>query len=388
MGHMYHNGVFASIGHKYLKKYTIVYGYNNEITIGDGYITRDAGDPTKKMLAVAFGGDYSYPLGPLNQIKGGCKFNGDYMDPSGKRKLFVSSGCSIPRDILRNCYDITRKKDIADFVVIPEPRVYASERCVALFTVEEDDGSFGMIIVDIITRDDTVNRFVTFPKNKFEFAEILKKKYDEFNDIDKIDDVFVMDYADSYSSVYRNYKNNIKRTLLFMNPCEEYFDVFKDRYTSYILEHDVKYDAPVKINADVLQIWEHIEDKDLLTKNIVASDWKDYPLTTSLFIYNKFGKHLSPSLYSRGFQDVCRVLNPIFTIQSIQTRMCDMVVTQKDYDMLQDYIFSKIGIYEDKQFVEVGTLKLKSHEIMFVKQRLALAKTHIDKDTRISEIVK
>ena len=108
------------------------------------------------------------------------------------------------------------------------------------------------------------------------------------------------------------------------------------------------------ISVETLDLWSRLDDMNMLGKLICSSDWKEYPVTLSVF--------LEEECYDIKYinnQNVKMILHEIFFDYTKE----DMAVTPKDYNMLVSWIYHKLGCNDVKatyipfeRYIKLGTV--------------------------------
>ena len=245
-------------------------------------------------------------------------------------KLFVAKECKTQRDTFRNSgYSITINKEKGQVVVVPDvvPHKYG-KRTVNL--VAKDDENDVLYLIYIERRG--------FPSG----SEI------DLNDMEVARDFIIKDTG---WRVEEMRATNVEIT--FIPRSEELKEILCDAKTlnvPYVQESHVPIIASTHFCPETLTLWENIEDTNLLTRTICTSDWMDYPITLLMFLYI-YSKRRGDSVFwgNEGNADFKRILNQIGYASVYLNEWNDVWrkdISAMDYDMLQKYIYYKLGIPE------------------------------------------
>lgn len=246
-------------------------------------------------------------------------------------KLYFAKECHIPRDLYRNSgYSIVRDPDKADKIVIPQlqPTILYF-----LYDVAAYEPASKTIELFSVDRNES---------NRDNFSSDLTNDF--FN--------IRCSFGTGYQFFQTNIENNKKATIYPF--CQEYIDILENTYPGrkYIMEKDVNLDYPVTINLETLKLWKRHTDMDMLRKAICASDWREYPVTLCLFLMNEH-----PFIDIRANEALKFILEQIGFVKDphyLWTTSPRMVYP-KDWNLLQAYIMSELGVPETGGFVNPDT---------------------------------
>lgn len=273
-------------------------------------------------------------------------------------KIWIHPKARVSRDLVRKSgYAITRDKDKAEFVVLPEPDY--NEFCDISYNIAclcRDTPYF-------FTISDVYNREV--PDDKFEDAkERIKQFFSE-------DVLFLCD-------------DMSKKRACFFPHLEEYADLLNDVYAEkaivVVFDTKIQLTPNVDISVETLDVWARLDDMNMLSRFICASDWEDYPLTLKLFLESThFGIRYQTN---NNIRMIVKELGIGETIEN------DVTVTPKDYNMMMSWVFHLIGkpvgstYITEKDWDNIpGTYK------KFLKKRVAISPVLIEDDTLCENII-
>ena len=280
-----------------------------------------------------------------------------------ERKLYISSGCKLPRDLVRNTgYKIVHDKDKADFVVIPRISNNQNEPYKYELGFVTDDRDKGLYLMNISRTDNL---------NEFDDSEI-EPICDSIRDRLKNDGIEVKEFF--YNP------RLVPFTVQFLPKCEEYEEIFFDvsvctRPTrNYVLDSRVEIVGSNGISIETLEIWSHMNDRQLLEKSILNSDWQKYPCTLAVFLNaEKRGSCCGASGQWRW------LLNQIDYF-AYETGLGNGIygrrnVTPEDWNMLQKWIMYRLGMTEKGGFLNTKSEdnRIPVQYIRLIMSRLCVA---------------
>jgi len=256
-----------------------------------------------------------------------------YGKPRGRvhapQTLFVSSEARLSRDALRiSGYKITYNRDNADTVILTDryldgswpygPSNYYDYQIL----VKDNAGVVYMLKVDASLIDQGAGCIAPEVTEK-----CIEKIKEHFNY-----DVEILHYNNSLSSFY----------MYFMRDLPEYRDIILNKMNKHCaFEGDVSIDTDVKINVDTLQIWKGCKPH-VVEKQILQSDWQDYPFTLSVFIY-----HYQGGLADSTNANMKMIIDSINYPFSNPTKSYKGIITPKDWDMTQRFMYSLMQVPEE-----------------------------------------
>ena len=252
-----------------------------------------------------------------------------------RSSLFISSSCKLPRDLVRNSgYKIVRDKDKADYVVIPaikSPRTSQYEFNIGFIV----NGTLALIS---ISRTDGHEKFDDSDIESIK--EVIEKRYEKNGY--KVDEFIHND-------------NLVPFSVQFLQKCEEYEELF---YTvaansrpaiSYVLDTSVQLVGSNTISVETLEIWSRMNERDILEKSIINSDWQKYPCTMAVFMKTeKPGWTVNPG---QQFRWLLKQID-YDEFQESNT-FSNKIVTPEDWNMLQKWIMYRFGLSENGGFIPI-----------------------------------
>lgn len=250
-----------------------------------------------------------------------------------KNTLFISSSCKLPRDLVRNSgYKIVRDKDRADYVVIP--RIKSQRASQYEFNIGFIVG--GTLALISISRTDGHDKFDDSDIKSIK--EAIEKRY-EYNGY-KVDEFIHND-------------NLVPFSVQFLQKCEEYEELFytvatgSRCATSYVLDANVQLVGSNTISVETLEIWRRMNERDILEKSIINSDWQKYPCTMAVFLkVERPGWCVCPGSQFRW------LLKQIdYDEYAESNTFKNKTVAPEDWNMLQKWIMYRTGLSENGGFI-------------------------------------
>lgn len=287
-----------------------------------------------------------------------------------EKVLFVGSNCKLPRDLYRNSgLKITRDKEKADVYVIPEIK----------------DNYFALNY-DILAYNTA---------SKYLYLYSMQTSYYSNNDI-QVDEETLFKLAkklleDKGLTIYQDriYKNAV---IQFLPKYDEFVDLVDSVNNvddmRYMEEVYVPVDSPNTISLETLQTWKYYTDGNMLAKALLASNWHEYPATICCFLERHpkvrpvrgyYGSAFDSLLTSIGFDSYT---NP-------QALLSNRTITPQDWNMLQDFLLSELGLPPEGGWVDNvawhnGSMTGYGN---FIKKRVAVAPLKISQDMKFEDLI-
>lgn len=238
--------------------------------------------------------------------------------------LFVASECKIGRDTYRNSgYSITRDRGKANAIVVPDIK----------------NTYFHWVNCNIVAYDEA--------KDELHLVSMRKSGY--ANDSIELEDIArVRKYLAETLNMKPDCADVANLKVWFIPKCDDLAALMKGTGLSvpYCQESMVPIQASTQISPETLVFWENINDENLLTRTICQSDWCDYPVTLLVFL---IAFKQNRNWYNFANQDFRRILNAIGYQAYRDLRYSitnNVVISPKDYAMLQSYLFYRYGVPE------------------------------------------
>lgn len=251
-----------------------------------------------------------------------------------KLKIYVSPLCVTPRDIIRNTYDITKSKEKADIIAIPnvDAHIHKQGFC---------HGDIAMIVKLWGERFVLCECFVDITDRY-----LLKNNMDECIQFIKSVETQIRQAIQAKINtavISVSYMNTDRRDVLTYE--ENFLDILngnEDKNKLYIMESYLPLNTPNILTPDSLLVLYHCNDKEIFEKLLLGSNWFEYPKTTALLLFNKM-RELRWLKSGLG-----RAMKSLYD-------HCEQTLRQnktygKDLNMLQDFILKICGL-QDRGFV-------------------------------------
>lgn len=281
--------------------------------------------------------------------------------------LYFAKEVKTNRDVYRNSgYSIVRDPDKADVIVVPDIRsdFYTCLHC------------------NLVAKDEKTNELylITISKSGY------KSETFDSDDVDA-----VKDYITHVKGLTPDESQSKSLDVWFIPKCEHLCDVMNSVYPSriYCQENKVPIKAPTNISPETLIFWENMTDMNLLVRTICTSDWRDYPITTTVFLTMKQEVGDSFSDYmNNDFRAITNFLGwkPWYGMSSA---LAAHSIGPKDYDMLQKYMFARVGIEENGGIIDAKQLnRIPSEVRSLLRYRIAIKPQEIPSSMTLSTIRK
>ena len=242
------------------------------------------------------------------------RYTAFYKNPVPNDKLFISSGSKIPRDLIRQTgYRIVRDINQADYVVIPEPeetspfesKMFWKSATGAFYIVhiiDKADGSF------YITSDRVQAIELTFQSMFGEGQSFWATKGLE---------------------------------CYFIRDIPEYSDLLNSsKIARYAFDTKLRLQPSTTISPENLDILRRMPDKSNALKILMTSNFQKYPLTICMFL----DYDLSVSYGYKYGDQVNWMMKAIHYDRFEEGEDLRIPITPEDFNMLQDWIFYRIGL--------------------------------------------
>lgn len=283
-------------------------------------------------------------------------------------KIWVSPKCRIPRDLIRNSgYKCVRDKEDANYIIVPDG---SGDYLCYTGNVLGYDVNTNTLYIYTIERSDNSSRKLTEEESAEEYEKIKKR----------------LQY---YDSDILTYSPNKTITVELLPKCEEWKELLTNKYPQkrFMSELILPINYPVEINVETLMIWKHSSDYNLLSKAIIASNWKEYPATMLYFLLSEHR-----SICNYGGPQMKLILDQIhFDRYNYPEEALEKTTIQpKDWNLLQDYIMAKLGLPETGGYVTEKQLKDMYQYDDIMRTRVAIKPLKISEPmnfTNLKEII-
>ena len=271
--------------------------------------------------------------------------------------VYVHPDARLSRDLIRKSgYNITRSKDKAELIIIPQPK-YESFIDMKYHIACREGG----IIYLFSVRDEYG---IDIPEEKLDDC---KERITQFLGNDQIE--FISCSLDTLM------------TCTFFPKVEEYKELIEnDKPQKYVFDTKIQLQPNVDISVETLDVWARLSDNNMLSRFICASNWKDYPFTLRMFIdAEQYG------LRYQSNKNIRMILEELGVGKSIPG---NLIVSKKDYDLFISYVFHKLGRNPSASYIEPDELrKLPDEYRQFIKMKFAIAPKTIDGDEIYANII-
>ena len=298
-------------------------------------------------------------------------------------KVFVSSLSKLPRDFVRNTCKITRSKENADYVLIPRPKtVYKTNYIPAIIEWDDDAGHHCDLLFLYI--NDCESRIARHSSTVEGLKESIK------TEIKYIYRNYLFD-STSYSLKICDFDECGRSDVnfAFFPKCEEYVDILQNGEHSkykYVYDYSFPITTPVEINEETLQIWSKCDDVNMLEKNIMQSNWKEYPVLISLVLFWEF-RYSSSS-------DIPSAIRSMMAFLGVDNMLSDRkfkdgtIITPKDMEMIQKWISIIFDFNGKSGFVSTNNFSIINRFPFdyFLMKKIAVVTPNISHDMPLKEL--
>lgn len=239
--------------------------------------------------------------------------------------LYFAKECKTNRDVYRNSgYSIVRDPDRADMVIVPDV----------------DAKSYTSLNCNLVAKNETTNELY--------LVSISKSGYSS-GQFDAADVDAVRAYLTDVKGFTVDNAQSTDLKVWFIPKCDQLCDVMNSVYPNrvYCQENKVAIKAPTHICPETLIFWENMTDMNLLVRTICTSDWRDYPITMLVFLslkqdmpYSQFNGYIT-----NDFRGLTSNIGWTYWY-ALDSNLSGRSISPKDYEMLQAYLFAKMGLDE------------------------------------------
>lgn len=274
--------------------------------------------------------------------------------------VWVHPKARLSRDLIRKSgYTITRDKEKANYLIIPEPDYNQFSEISYHIVCMDGDTPYFFTVYDDYNRD--------VPEEKFEMAKERIRGWLSNDDV-----VFLCDDMGLKKACFFPSEEIYKQLI------EEECDEIDDKVC--IFDTKLKLTPNVDINVETLDVWARLDDINMLSRFVCASDWKEYPLTTKLFLEDN---HYSIRYQTNNnIKMICRELGIGERVKP------DMVVTAKDYNMLMAWAYHLMGKPVGATYITERDWENVPGSIKrLLKKRVAVTPVQIEQDEIFDNII-
>lgn len=304
------------------------------------------------------------------------------------QKVYMSSKCLTPRDLVRRSFTVVRDKSEADCICVPRGVYDVYSKTVSGIITYKDPTTENITLYMVC-----LNAVPVAVKDMWvgEIRESLLSDLARKERIDKsLLQVLWMAYFDNSKSMADACLDT--KSLFFLPNVPEYLEILDGTKLNktYTYEDNLDYSTPAVITPDNLYIWRRINDLSLFQRTIALCDWKRYPVTFAALIavrVPKYDRYFGR--WERSIQIALKTLNIETLLEVIDGNDATPIMTSaEDMNMLQDWIFKELGL-EGKTCGFVTSEKLKQIPATFryfLKRKYAVTKMSFSKPINLQEI--
>lgn len=272
----------------------------------------------------------------------------------GGTKLHFSSKSSMPRDYVRNTHKIVRDPANAEFIVIPN----LTDRITdfgyqVLFSCANAYTTFAVrLIFDVQTckRNDIKALNISLDDIIVPIIQRINGNYLSPSNLIDTQTYALLDTVDITNLYDWESRSSILKKGYSVPYLPEYEDILlhkQNSTTQYLFDTEINYNNPTELTAEMLYVMRKNSDKDIVTRSIAATNWRDYPLTTAVFLFSYFrdcevcnGNLPSGSRFMASTLEVSKY----YTWQTYSRKLNTMLVSPQDISLLQDWLFKELNI--------------------------------------------
>lgn len=318
--------------------------------------------------------------------------------PRSGASMFITPKCKTPRELLRKSYKVVLDRSKADYIVVPDivkNIVTDSGRMFLRLDFDKDSKHYThLLIADVAYQFSNATLIVenrstdaVFDAIKTHFEKLFCKEQNV--SCQKLWSIDFEKYSDKNG--YQSDTNT--NDVYYVQDVPEFEDILLGNNTltpTYVYETCVMYDAPTKITPEALWIWNKMDKDDkVLQRTLASSNWREYPYTMAMFLIDKFGSYYNVSSLEGPMQAMWNQVNVRKVYEQIAWGRvgANSIISPKDFNMMQDWIFKELGIDGDKGIVtKEDFLKLPDMLRKFAVTRYAIRKINIDKPAVLQEL--
>ena len=274
--------------------------------------------------------------------------------------LYIAPESKISRDVLRNdAYTITYDKAKSDYRVLPAiARHPDKQKCQILFVVKDQ--------LHLCNVERTVGNMIN-DSNGYNSVAATATEVETV--LSYLENTYAVNRVDM---MYRKDNPLYKMNAWFISVCAdtEYYLTRNCRLSEkFCFDTDVPLHGTTKITPENLLLWSKYQDKNLLEKSLLNSDWKKYPATVCIFLAKE--KSNMAHVFSPAGKVMMKAIH-FDLMDRYYGSLGGQVIQPDDWNMLQDYIMLKFGLPDKRGFVQ----DLGPYED-FIKHRNAVAQLRI-----------
>ena len=293
-----------------------------------------------------------------------CDRSSYYMPPvSPGARIYLDPHCKMSRDIVRKDYQITYNWDKADFVLVPNKgKIHSRAHDICVL----EDGGIATLI--------SINRSVS-SATESSLTDVQWNAVEEF---------LRMYFSEGCELISNS--DHSKLTGYFIPKHETYEEILVGTAhpsSKYMYERQLVCTPSSEISIETLDLWKRM-DKDTLSKVILGSDYKKYPMTVCLFLY-KYCRSIRWST-ERSVKELLYEINFTFYLENDRFPE-SFVVTPEDWNMWQDWCLHVLGVSEKGGFVSVNDFNKNFMEKDWVRQKFCIAPLKINSAESVNNLL-
>lgn len=265
--------------------------------------------------------------------------------------VYIHPKSILPRDIVRNNYKIVRDPDKADIYIVPDLCDKTEIRnCYMLLKLVIDDKTTVVLVTLSYTN---VTNFA-FTHNGFTENDIAVCVANYIADGDPYQ--YEILSSVNLAQVYNPLNGTLKNVSAYTLPkIPAYYEIMQGNPSyKYAFDTDMPLTGLTELTAESLYIMRRNQDKSLVLRTLLRTNWESYPVTTALFLFSVFEtggqvRRLLPS----GDYILKRTMMSNFPYWTAYTDKClpSLVVYPEDVSLLQEWLFKEVGCDGDCGYI-------------------------------------
>ena len=312
--------------------------------------------------------------------------------------MFITPKCKTPRELLRKSYKITLDRSKADYIVVPDVVkniVTDPGRMFLRLDFDKDSKHYTHLLIADVAYQFSNATLVVENRTTEAVFDAIKTHFEKLFYIEQnvsCQKLWSIDF-EKYSDKSGNQSDTCVNVVYYVPDVPEFEDILSGNIPmtpTYVYETCVMYNAPTKITPEALWIWNKMDKDDkVLQRTLASSDWREYPYTMAMFLIDKFGSYYNISSLEGPMQAMWNQLNvrKVYEQLAWGRISANNIISPKDFNMIQDWIFKELGIDGDKGIVSKDDfMKLPDMIRKFAVTRYAIRKINIAKPTVLQEL--
>lgn len=318
--------LIVDLPHKFIKFGSLTFTYSGGIAVSTRKYTK-RGETTNRFAVLGETlGDIIHDISRASNFMGYSYRN--------SANVYVEPEVALSRNVIRNSgYNIKRDISNSDYTVIPD---------VENANFYSYYYEFACYVHDDLYLFQIRSMYNCKERGAEKKIQLIRTRLAEY--FSKNEEEMIFSYDDELDE---RGEFNSMGCILVPN-VESYKRILQgDKSYKYISELRLPVTPTTEISVETLNIWRNM-DNNTLDKMICASDWANYPYT----LYNFLSEEKQSISYgtSNNLRTILKSIS-FFDDNEWETRL----VTPKDFNMLQSYIMSRMGIKEGQTTALVTT---------------------------------